>query len=92
MVKRWILCAAAVAFVWAVPTVASANAGVPMIGIVYPGMGILLLPVIVLEVVILRRRLDAPLRRTTAMVTVSNPVSTLVGVPCRNCSCATSTR
>jgi hypothetical protein len=71
---------AAVALV-AVPTAAFANAGVPMLAIVYPGMGILLIPVIVLEVLVLRRRLGASLKRTTIMVTVSNLVSTVIGVP-----------
>jgi len=52
-----------------------------MIGVVYPGMGILLVPVIVLEVMVLRRRLDRPLKRTALAVTVSNVVSTIFGVP-----------
>jgi len=52
-----------------------------MIGVVYPGMGILLIPVIVVEVGVLRRRLETPLRRTVAMVTISNLVSTVLGVP-----------
>jgi len=81
MGERRILWAVAVSFAWAVPTVAFANAGVPMIGVVYPGMGILLIPVIVVEVGVLRRRLETPLRRTVAMVTISNLVSTVLGVP-----------
>ncbi|MDO8915821.1 MAG: hypothetical protein Q7W16_07055 [Coriobacteriia bacterium] len=81
MGERRILFAAALMGALAVPAVAFANAGVPMLGIVYPGMGILLIPVIVLEVAVLRRRLGAPLRRTAVMVTVSNLVSTVLGVP-----------
>lgn len=63
------------------PAVAFANAGVPMIGIIYPGMGVLLIPVILLEVVVFRRRLDQPLKRTALTVTVSNLVSTVLGIP-----------
>jgi hypothetical protein len=77
--RLWIAAVAACAVM--VPSAALANAGVPMIAIVYPGMGIMLLPVIALEVVVLRRRLGSPLRRTAIMVTVSNLVSTVVGVP-----------
>jgi hypothetical protein len=61
--------------------VALANAGVPMIAIVYPGMGIALLPVIILEVMVLRRLLDTAPGRTAVTVTVSNLVSTVLGVP-----------
>jgi hypothetical protein len=64
-----------------VPSVAYANMGLPMIAIMYPAMGILLVPVIVLEVLVLRRLLSTPVRRTWAMVTVSNLVSTGVGIP-----------
>jgi hypothetical protein len=81
VVDRRILSMLAAAIVLAVPAAAFANAGVPMIAIVYPGMGILLLPVIIIEVVVLRRRLSSPLRRTAIMVTVSNLVSTVFGVP-----------
>jgi hypothetical protein len=81
MRDRRILFSAVVISVVTTPAIAFANAGVPMIGIVYPGMGILLIPVIVLEVAVLRRRLGVPLRRTAVMVTVSNLVSTVVGVP-----------
>lgn len=77
--RTWFLLALLCAF--ASPAVAFANVGVPMIGIIYPGMGILLVPVVVLEVVVLRRRLSQPLRRTTLTVTVSNLVSTVVGIP-----------
>jgi Na+-translocating ferredoxin:NAD+ oxidoreductase RnfE subunit len=79
--ERGVLFLSAVVIASAVPAIALANAGVPMIGIVYPGMGILLIPVIVLEFVVLRRRLKSPARRTAVMTTVSNLVSTGVGVP-----------
>jgi hypothetical protein len=79
--ERRTLFAIALASALLVPGVAFANAGVPMIGILYPGMGIMLVPVIMLEIVVLRRRLSAPLSLTARMVTVSNLVSTLVGVP-----------
>jgi hypothetical protein len=81
MRKRIVLSIAAAVAVVAIPASASANAGVPMLAVVYPGMGILLIPVIVLEVVVLRRLLGASLRRTAIMVTVSNLVSTVIGVP-----------
>jgi hypothetical protein len=71
----------AAACTWAVPATALANAGVPMIALVYPGMGIMLVPVIVIELLVLRRRLEMPIRRLIAMTTVSNAVSTVAGVP-----------
>jgi hypothetical protein len=79
--RRGILLTAATVCVVMVPSVALANAGVPMIAIVYPGMGIALLPVIILEVMVLRRLLDTAPGRTAVTVTVSNLVSTVLGVP-----------
>lgn len=81
MGERRILFSAVMLSTLIVPTVALANMGVPMIAIVYPGMGIMLIPVIVLEVVVLRRRLSAPLWPTAIMTPVSNLASTAVGVP-----------
>lgn len=81
MGERRVLLSAVFLSVLLVPSIACANAGLPMIAIMYPGMGILLVPVIVLEVLVLRRLLDTPVRRTSAMVAVSNLVSTGVGVP-----------
>lgn len=81
MRERWILISAVVLSTLFVPSIAFANAGIPMIAIMYPGMGILLVPVIVLEALVLRRLLRTPVRQTWVMVTVSNLASTGVGVP-----------
>lgn len=60
---------------------ALADAGIPMLVIVYPSMIVTLLPVVVLETVILRRRLGTALRRTAFVVMLSNLASTMVGIP-----------
>lgn len=67
------------ALLW--PAVALANVGVPMIGIMYPGMGLLLIPIIVLEALILERRLGIERRRAFLTTASSNALSTVIGVP-----------
>ena len=65
----------------AVPSVAHADMGLPMIFLAWPGMGVMLVPVIALEVVVLKRALVTPLKRTVVVATASNVLSTVVGVP-----------
>lgn len=63
------------------PAVAFANIGVPMIAVVYPGMGLLLIPIMVLEALIIQRRLGIERRRAFLTSISSNALSTIVGVP-----------
>ena len=66
---------------FAAPSVALANAGLPMLAVVWPGMGIALLPIIALEAYLLSRPLSLSLRRTVLIAAVANGVSTIVGIP-----------
>ena len=79
--KRGLLIAATAGILLGAPSMASANAGLPMIVLAWPGMGLMLIPIIVLEVIALGRMLGIPRRRTILVVTVSNVVSTVVGIP-----------
>ena len=64
-----------------VPSVAFADAGLPMLAFVWPGMGFALVPVIVIETVVMMRLLKTTLGRTAVVMTVANLVTTVVGVP-----------
>lgn len=63
------------------PTVLLADAGLPMIAVTFPGMILLLLPVIAIEAVVLRLRLSLPLQRALKVSGVANVVSMLAGIP-----------
>lgn len=64
-----------------VPQAAQANAGLPLIFLIWPGMGLMLLPVVALETFILRRALGTSLKRTLLIVVTANLVSTALGIP-----------
>ena len=66
---------------FALPSAAYADAGVPMLAIAWPGMGVALLPVIALEAFVLLRMLCLPARRAILVSAVANAVSTLLGIP-----------
>jgi hypothetical protein len=71
----------AFAVVLAVPSIAYANTGIPMLVLVLPA-GILALPiVIVLEGSILQRRLGMTRARSLKLSGVANAWSTLIGIP-----------
>ena len=72
---------AGVALLLGVPSVAYANAGVPMLAIVWPGMWIALLPIIAVESLVLVRVASVPLRRAALVSAVANAVSTFLGIP-----------
>lgn len=67
--------------VLAYPGVASANAGVPMLGIALPGFGLMLLPIIALETGVIARSLRMAPRAVVWPVALSNLASTLLGIP-----------
>lgn len=58
-----------------------ADAGVPMIFVEWPLMFCALVPIIIIETLVLRRRLSLPFGRSLAGATRANILSTLIGVP-----------
>ena len=63
------------------PVMVQANAGVPMIILIMPALGFSLIPIILIEAFYLRRRLSLSTASALKTTTLSNLVSTLVGVP-----------
>lgn len=63
------------------PSVALANAGIPMIFITFPAMLVALIPIIILEMVVIRFILNSEWRETAVASVVSNMVSTFLGIP-----------
>ncbi len=69
-------------FVLAVfPSVVSSNAGVPMIFVVMPALGLSLIPIILIEALYLRKKLILKTKDAVATSTVSNLFSTAIGIP-----------
>ncbi len=69
------------AWVLLFPGQAQANAGVPMIFLTLPGMALALVPVIVLEMRVLAKRLGLTPRLAFKVAAWSNLLTTFVGVP-----------
>ena len=63
------------------PAPALANAGVPMLFITLPAMLVALLPIIFIEMFVLKVMLDSTWRQAALVSSVANAASTLVGVP-----------
>ncbi len=63
------------------PLVLLADAGVPMIFIAWPGMLVLLLPIIAVEAVFIIRHTVLPHKRVVLATASANAVSTVVGIP-----------
>ncbi len=64
-----------------VPSAASANAGVPMIFLVMPALGVSIIPIILIEGIYLSKTLELSAFRALRTTTFSNLASTLVGIP-----------
>jgi hypothetical protein len=79
--RRFRVVVAVTCFLFATTSPVSANAGVPMIFITLPGMVAALLPIIVVETLVLARKLALPSRTVLKAAAASNAASTLVGVP-----------
>ena len=62
-------------------SVASANAGVPMIFLVMPAFGLSLVPIVLIEAAYLSKQLNLGFRKAIKTTNISNLVSTLVGIP-----------
>ena len=64
-----------------IPGEASANAGVPMIFLVMPVLGLSIIPIVIIEAIYLGKTLELASESAIKTATISNLVSTLVGVP-----------
>ena len=63
------------------PSFAYANAGIPMLALVWPAQWLALFPIILLECEICRRALQISFRQLIKPVGIANLISTLVGIP-----------
>jgi hypothetical protein len=61
--------------------VASANAGVPMIFLAMPALGLSIIPIIIIEAMYLGKKLELTTSSAFKTTTISNLVSTIVGIP-----------
>lgn len=68
-------------FLLSIPSLAFADAGLPMIVLTFPAMLVALIPIVVIEGVIYRRSFDVNYKSALGASFVSNLVSTIVGVP-----------
>jgi hypothetical protein len=64
-----------------VPTVAWADAGIPMLFLVWPGAWMVLVPVVLVEALFARKLLRLSVGRSLKVAFVANLVSTGVGIP-----------
>ncbi len=64
-----------------IPSVASANAGVPMIFFAMPALGLSIVPIIVIEAMYLNKKLELTISTAFKTTILSNLVSTIVGIP-----------
>ena len=58
-----------------------ANAGVPMIFLVMPAFALSIVPIIAIEAIYLSNKLELPISSSIKTTTISNLISTVVGVP-----------
>lgn len=73
-------------FIWAflillIPSLAHADVGLPMIVFMYPFMCIALIPIILIEVWVLRKSLNVSFKNAFWSTSIANLVSTLIGIP-----------
>ena len=64
-----------------IPSVASANAGVPMIFLAMPALGLSIIPIIIIEAKYLSKKLELASPSAFKTTAISNLVSTIVGIP-----------
>ena len=63
------------------PGLAQANAGVPMIFLVMPAFTLSIIPIIIIEAIYISKTLEVSGKEAAKTVTISNLVSTIVGIP-----------
>ncbi len=64
-----------------IPGSAAANAGVPMIFLAMPALGLSIIPIILIEAIFLREKLELDIPQSLKITTISNLVSTIIGIP-----------
>jgi hypothetical protein len=64
-----------------IPSLARADAGVPMLALIWPASWILFIPIVAIEAWIARKIVGLTVKRSILASTVANAVSTLVGIP-----------
>ena len=64
-----------------VPSIAYANAGVPMLFLAMPAFLISLVPIIAIETLYISKGMQLPLAQSLKTVSISNVASTVVGIP-----------
>ncbi|PWK52903.1 hypothetical protein [Pleionea mediterranea] len=64
-----------------IPGIAKANAGVPMLFLAMPAYLISLVPIIAIEATYISKSLELSLGQSLKTVSISNVVSTIIGVP-----------
>jgi len=64
-----------------IPSLAQANAGVPMIFLVMPAFALSIIPIIIVEAIYIAKYLELSGKESVKTVTISNLVSTIVGIP-----------
>jgi hypothetical protein len=79
--KTFRVVVATTCFLFATTSPVGADMGVPMIFITLPGMMVALLPIIVVETLVLAKRLALPSRTILKAAAASNAISTLIGIP-----------
>ncbi len=65
----------------AFPSLAYANAGVPMIFLTFPAMLIALLPIILIESFVINREIAISIKKAIVPCSVANAISTIAGFP-----------
>jgi hypothetical protein len=64
-----------------VPSIAYANAGVPMLFLAMPAFLISLVPIIAIETLYISKGMKLPIRQSLKTVSISNVASTALGIP-----------
>jgi hypothetical protein len=65
----------------AFPCSAHADAGVPMLALIWPASWVLFIPIVAVEAWLARKIVGLTVKRSVLASTVANAVSTLVGIP-----------
>ncbi len=63
------------------PATAFANAGVPMIFLAMPVLGLSIIPIIIIEAIFLSKKMGIDMPQSFKVTTLSNLVSTVAGIP-----------
>lgn len=76
---QFLWCAPLLALLW--PRLALANAGVPMLAVVWPSSWVLFIPVCLVEAAVAHRIMHLPVVESVKLAVIANAWSTFVGIP-----------